>query len=224
MLNDEFFKTEFKDTPQISFATPLRQFFLTLIGEDPSEVGEPFAITMDPATKELPITQMFTQGANTKSERFAAAVEFLSTQYGASPNTKMLQELENILYSGDNIREDLTIRGALQQVGTDWARKYWPDIWISITESNIKAALANNNAHVLITDCRFPNEAAMVKSMGGKIIKIERSSNTEVDNHISELDLGQEFIYIIIGNDGGVQDLRLVAQYVINGLGDTQNG
>lgn len=45
--------------------------------------------------------------------------------------------------------------------------------WVKALEPHVKEALARGET-VVITDCRFPNEAEWGKALGGKIIHIER--------------------------------------------------
>jgi hypothetical protein len=62
------------------------------------------------------------------------------------------------------------IRRLLQRLGTEAGRQtLWDSIWID-------AALANvpDDAKVVVTDCRFPNEAQAIKDRGGKVVRINR--------------------------------------------------
>jgi len=68
---------------------------------------------------------------------------------------------------------DFTPRKALQMIGTDLFRKYFNyDIWTHIIENKI---ISNKNSNIIISDCRFPNEIAMIKNLGAKIIHIQRN-------------------------------------------------
>lgn len=72
-------------------------------------------------------------------------------------------------------------RWAVQTLGTEWGRKLIADnLWV-------QAALAKAMLYprVVISDCRFPNEAQAVKAQGGTIIRVERDGLT-VDSHPSE--------------------------------------
>lgn len=63
-----------------------------------------------------------------------------------------------------------TPRKALQQLGTDVLRRYFhDDIWIAALERRLMML-----PKVVITDCRFPNEIAMIKAAGGQVIAVER--------------------------------------------------
>lgn len=69
--------------------------------------------------------------------------------------------------------KDFTPREALQLMGTEAGRNvFHPDIWVHSLERRITSEPLYN---YVITDMRFPNEMAMVRRRGGKIIRIKRS-------------------------------------------------
>jgi hypothetical protein len=66
---------------------------------------------------------------------------------------------------------ELTPRLMLQLWGTEVCRKgFHDDIWIASLENKLRASQDN----VVISDCRFPNEIASIRSAGGKIIWVRR--------------------------------------------------
>lgn len=63
-----------------------------------------------------------------------------------------------------------TPRLALQLIGTDVMRNHFHDgIWIAALERRLMML-----PKVVITDCRFPNEIAMIKAAGGMVVCVER--------------------------------------------------
>lgn len=65
----------------------------------------------------------------------------------------------------------LTPRWVLQYWGTEVARRGFHDnIWISSLENKIR----NSKDHIVISDCRFPNEISSIKNAGGSIIWVQR--------------------------------------------------
>ncbi len=65
----------------------------------------------------------------------------------------------------------LTPRWVLQYWGTEVCRKgFHDDIWIASLENKLR----NSKDHVVISDCRFPNEIQSIRNAGGKIIWIKR--------------------------------------------------
>lgn len=71
---------------------------------------------------------------------------------------------------------DLTPRWVLQYWGTEVLRRgFHQDIWVASVEHKLLQA----RDHIVITDCRFPNEVAAVKSLGGTTIRVERGPRPE---------------------------------------------
>ena len=65
----------------------------------------------------------------------------------------------------------LTPRWILQNWGTDVLRQHFhDDIWIASVEYKV----SQSKDHIVITDCRFPNEIKGLKEQGAKIIWIQR--------------------------------------------------
>ena len=67
----------------------------------------------------------------------------------------------------------LTPRWVLQYWGTEVCRKsFHDDIWIASLENKLR----NSQDHVVISDCRFPNEITSIRNVGGKIIWVQRGN------------------------------------------------
>lgn len=67
----------------------------------------------------------------------------------------------------------LTPRYALQTLGTEWGRNCDPEIWVKYA---MRKALEHEACGyvVLITDCRFLNEAKAVNAAGGRVWYVDR--------------------------------------------------
>lgn len=66
-----------------------------------------------------------------------------------------------------------TPRHAMQTIGTEWGRDLIaPDLWIRAF--NVALAKVPAGVPVVIDDCRFPNEAEVVATAGGVLVRIER--------------------------------------------------
>ena len=65
----------------------------------------------------------------------------------------------------------LTPRWVLQYWGTEVCRQnFHDDIWIA----SLEYKLLRSRDHIVISDCRFPNEIAALKKSGGKILWVRR--------------------------------------------------
>jgi hypothetical protein len=70
----------------------------------------------------------------------------------------------------------LTPRWVLQYWGTEVCRKgFHDDIWIASLENKLR----NSRDHVVISDCRFPNEIQSIRNAGGKIVWVKRGQLPE---------------------------------------------
>lgn len=70
----------------------------------------------------------------------------------------------------------LTPRWVLQYWGTEVCRKgFHDDIWIASLENKLR----NSRDHVVISDCRFPNEIKSIKDAGGIIAWVQRGDLPE---------------------------------------------
>lgn len=77
-------------------------------------------------------------------------------------------------------------RVVLQKFGTECMRHgYADDVWVRALE----AELRDVKSLVAITDVRFPNEAEMVRALGGEVWRIVRPGFQETGNHASEVAL-----------------------------------
>jgi hypothetical protein len=71
---------------------------------------------------------------------------------------------------------NLTPRGVLQYWGTEVCRKAFnDDIWIASLENK----LCTSQDDIVISDCRFPNEIATIKSAGGTVVRVVRGPEPE---------------------------------------------
>lgn len=83
---------------------------------------------------------------------------------------------------------DLTPRWVLQYWGTEVCRRgFHDDIWIASLENKLRASAD----HVVISDCRFPNEIAAIKSAGGRVVRVIRGSDPDWYQDAANVNAGQ---------------------------------
>lgn len=104
-----------------------------------------------------------------------------------------------------------TTRWAMQSLGTEWGRELiGHDIWV-----NAALAHASQFDKVVISDCRFPNEAKAIQAQGGKIVRIVREG-LSADSHPSEQLIATLPEDIRILNSGTVDYLQQKVLQLIN--------
>jgi hypothetical protein len=130
----------------------------------------------------------------------------------------------------------LTPRYALQQLGTEWGRECYENVWVDYAFRKINERLSgfrvtnkptedvkgttgkgssiiDRTDLVVITDVRFINELKAVRAAGGYIVKLERPRRGlkgEAATHASERDFeapeALEHVDVVIENDGSLDD------------------
>lgn len=85
-------------------------------------------------------------------------------------------------------------RELLQRLGVACREHLDPDVWI-------RPVLTDPPERLVITDVRFPNEAAAIKAAGGYVIRIERPGTLPVNGHLSETALDRWPFDLRVVND-----------------------
>lgn len=104
----------------------------------------------------------------------------------------------------------MTPRQMLQLIGTDALRKVvHDDFWVIPMKRKLKEHIRNEQ-HVVISDVRFMNEINMIRSLGGKVVKVDRENPDKISNakHSSELELDNYNGWdLVIQNNGTLDEL-----------------
>ena len=103
----------------------------------------------------------------------------------------------------------VTPRQMMQTLGTEWGRAcVHPDLWVMIAESEAKNWLRSVN--VTFDDVRFPNEADMIRRLGGELWLVDRPGVVYEGSHASEGALINVSPDSVINNSGDLEQLREV--------------
>jgi hypothetical protein len=101
------------------------------------------------------------------------------------------------------------VRSLLQRTGTEAGRRVLgDDVWVDALFREHADAPA-----LVVTDCRFPNEAEAVAKQGGVMIRVERPGVGPARDrygraHVSETSLNDWPFDHVLVNDGSVDDLH----------------
>ena len=88
---------------------------------------------------------------------------------GATDDSRQWRETVDLWWSKKLSIDNFTPRMALQMIGTDIMRGYLhDDIWILSLERRL------TTADTVISDVRFPNEANLIRRLGGKVVSVDR--------------------------------------------------
>lgn len=127
--------------------------------------------------------------------------------------------------------EYLTTRHALQQLGTQWGRACYRDVWVRyamriatrvleeqcgyscVTGLNPRVTFEERIEHVVIPDVRFRNELKAIRAAGGKVLKLERATaglKGDAKYHASEQEMlgfkACDFDAVVV-NDASLEEL-----------------
>mgnify|MGYP001601185222 FL=1 len=74
----------------------------------------------------------------------------------------------------------------------------------------------NPNLKVVVSDVRFPNEANIIKELGGTIIKVVRSKTNNNDNHSSEVSINKINPDFIVSNNSTIDEYHSQIKKIFN--------
>jgi hypothetical protein len=143
---------------------------------------------------------------------------------GATKESRVWRETVNEYWSEKTGIPDFTPRKALQYIGTDLLRnQLCEDIWVCIVENKITELIKlNPKIDIVVTDCRFTNEFAILKKFdSARIIKIERESLNKTNNqmHSSELEWTDYPFDMFLPNNSSIEELKdSIKNLIINNL------
>jgi len=123
--------------------------------------------------------------------------------------------LKQMLIKADMVTEDEVYkektelsRWLLQKVGTDIFRNQVDEFyWIDKMKDYFVNNYIGRNTFIVVDDVRFENEAKLIKSFGGSLLRITRGS-TIINNHESETEQDEIECDFTIGNYGTIQELK----------------
>jgi hypothetical protein len=96
------------------------------------------------------------------------------------------------------------IRRLLQRLGTEAGRQtLWDSIWVD-------AALTghDDDAKLVVTDVRFPNEAQAISEKDGQLWRVERTGVGPANSHASETSLDNWLFHRHLNNTGTLEEFR----------------
>lgn len=101
-----------------------------------------------------------------------------------------------------------TPRHAMQTLGTEWGRNLISQtLWIDTFKRRVRGLMAFG-FNVVVDDCRFLNEAAAIKFLGGGLIYVDRAGLVVDKQHPSEQEIEQIAVDYTVGNHSSVEALH----------------
>lgn len=116
----------------------------------------------------------------------------------------------------------VSYRQMAQTLGTEWGRSLHPEFWLKLTGTYMDDIAGDfdgaRKAHFVISDVRFPNEAAWVRARGGLVWHVNRPDAAPVRQHASETEMLDIPHDLVINNTGSVADLQQAVLLAIVGV------
>ena len=181
------------------------------------------------------VANILTEKHNFNPDSFAAPLKDATanifnwprkTLEGDTDHSRHFRECVDPYWANKLSIKNFTPRLALQIVGTELFREHFhPRIWLDSLEHRY---IASGQKPTIITDCRFRNELAFVKQMGGFTIRVKRGEEphwtelakqaqegdafaeqqlSDIGIHASEWDHTGVLVDFIIENNGTLEQL-----------------
>lgn len=136
--------------------------------------------------------------------RFAAPLKAMLAALGLAP-----EEIDGPARNRPHpLLRGRTPRHAMQTLGGEWGRGLIaPDLWVALASQAIVRQRAAG-CDVVVDDCRYPDEAEMIRALGGEVVRIVRSPPPSdalwgpESRHASERPLPAGLVRAEILNDG----------------------
>ena len=99
-------------------------------------------------------------------------------------------------------------RQMMQTLGTEWGRScIHPELWVMVAAGAVKQQ-RKLGRDVVIDDVRFPNEAEMIRRLGGELWLVDRPGVVYEGDHASEGALADVVPDAVINNSGSLEQLH----------------
>lgn len=117
-------------------------------------------------------------------------------------------------YGWEEAKNISEVRRLLQVMGTEAGRDVLgTNIWVDTVLNRVRPT-----EDVVITDCRFPNEAQAVKNRGGHVVRVVRAGVDAANDHPSETSLDTWPFDMVVDNNGTLEDVDWIAESVYSTL------
>jgi hypothetical protein len=84
------------------------------------------------------------------------------------------QFLRFAVHNGHSLYDPRSPRWLMQHWGTEFRRAQDPAYWVNQVHAFVKYQLGAGRHDIVITDVRMPNEAALVRMLGGHVVRVHR--------------------------------------------------
>jgi hypothetical protein len=146
-------------------------------------------------------------GPSVRTIAFADPIKLQIMKFFDLPSTHQydLFKRTNVTYQlKDHMSHSVSGRHIVREIGM-LMRSYNTFQFTEYVKDEINKDL---NSLWIITDLRFDNEYLLVKSFGGKIVKVFMPNEDHKDMHITERGFDDALCDYVINNDGTIEELK----------------
>ena len=126
------------------------------------------------------------------------------------------------VYHGHSLLDPRSARWLLQRWGTDYRRGQDENYWVHVVDRWIRRRHGLGCNHLVITDVRMANEAGLLASLGGRLVRVHRADITplagDTGGHSSEVEARLITEAQAIHNDAGLDALPGEVERVVHAL------
>lgn len=125
-------------------------------------------------------------------------------------------------FHGHSLTEPRSPRWVMQRWGTDFRRSQDEDYWVNVVARWTVGRRGLGCNHLVVTDVRMANEAALVRGLGGFVVRVHRPELTplagDTERHASEEQARLVQPAEVIHNDAGLDALPGEVERVVFAL------
>lgn len=128
-------------------------------------------------------------------------------------------------HCGHSLHEPRSARWLMQRWGTDYRRGRDATYWTSLVDRWVRSRVGLGCNHLVVTDVRFADEAALVRGLGGRIVRVHRPDQppltqmaADTEGHSSEASARLIEPAEVIHNDAGLDALPGEVERVVFAL------
>jgi len=141
---------------------------------------------------------------------------------GDNPEVVEILRLQDLVDNGgwERAKQEPEVRRFLQELGTQARKVLGNNVWVEALSKRINTHKAEKpHARVVVTDVRFPNEAAYIYNHGGEVWRVIRPDfdNGVGTDHESERHIDALRASHTVTNDGTLKDLAADVTDIMEG-------
>lgn len=152
----------------------------------------------------LEIAESFGVGIWQFRDRQGKEAKLFSLALGMSHSSAFKERMSAL---GHDLSTSRSPRDVMRLWGTEFRRYDDPEYWVTQLEDQISELARSGRRRIVVTDVRFPNEAALIRRLGGEIWRVHRF-HTLASSHLSDTAMGNERIDRDVHNEGTLLQLE----------------